>query len=243
MFLLFCIGVNPAGRFEKETPVVVAFLPNIVRNCLAEVISQAGLKQLHIAETEKYAHITFFLNGTVEEEFAGEERMIIPSPRVSAYDQTPEMSAGEIAKQAVKAIDKGKYDVILLNFANADMVGHTGNVPATVKGCEAVDKALGLLAEHTLAEGGVLMITADHGNAEEVLNLQTGERDKEHSTNPVPLLVIGKQYRGQTGPAGDPPNGDLSLLHPVGMLADVAPTMLRILGIPKPTDMTGRPLI
>lgn len=230
-------------EYEKETPVIVAFSPNVVRNCLAEVISQTGLKQLHIAETEKYAHITFFLNGTVEAEFSGEERVIIPSPRVSAYDQTPEMSAGEITKQVVTAIDKEKYDVILLNFANADMVGHTGNVPATIKSCEAIDKALGLIAEHTLAKGGVLMITADHGNAEEVLNIQTGARDKEHSTNPVPLLIIGEQYRGQTGPVGDPPNGDLSLLHPVGMLADVAPTALSILGIDEPEEMTGRALI
>lgn len=230
-------------EYEKELPVEVAYGPMVVTNCLAEVISKAGLKQFHIAETEKYAHITFFLNGTVEEAFKGEDRKIIPSPKVESYDKEPEMSAAKITKEVIKAIDSEDYDAILLNFANADMVAHTGDVKATMEGCEAVDKALGQIAEHTLAKGGVLLITADHGNGEEVLNLQTGERDKEHSTNPVPLYVIGEQYKGQTGPAGDPPNGDLSLLHPVGMLADVAPTMLSILGVKLPDDMTGRPLV
>lgn len=230
-------------EYEKEIPVTVAYPPNVVRNCLAEVISAAGLRQYHIAETEKYAHITFFLNGTIEAAFPGEERKIIPSPKVSSYDQAPEMSAAEIAKDVLKQIDSREYDVIMLNFANADMVGHTGNVEATIKGCEAVDKALGQIAEHTLAQGGVLVITADHGNGEEVINLQTGAIDKEHSTNPVLLIIIGTDYRGQTGPAGDPPDGDPSLLPPVGMLADVAPTILKILQIPQPPEMTGRPLI
>lgn len=230
-------------EYEKELPVRVAFAPNVVHNCLAEVLSGEGLKQFHIAETEKYAHITFFLNGTVEEAFAHEERKIIPSPKVASYDKEPEMSAGAIAKEVVKAIDQKKYDVILLNFANADMVAHTGDLKATIKGCETVDSALGAIADHVLAHKGVLVITADHGNAEELLNLQTNERDKEHSTNPVPLLIIGEEYRGQAGPSGDPPDGDLSLLPPVGMLADVAPTVLSILGVKKPKEMTGRALI
>lgn len=230
-------------EYEKEIPVTVAYPPNVVRNCLAEVISAAGLRQYHIAETEKYAHITFFLNGTIEAAFPGETRQIIPSPKVSSYDQAPEMSAAEIAKDVIKQIDSRAYDVIMLNFANADMVGHTGNTEATIRGCEAVDKALGQIAEHVLAQSGVLMITADHGNAEEVINLQTGAIDKEHSTNPVPLIIIGAAYRGQTGPAGDPPDGDLSLLPPVGMLADVAPTVLKFLEIPQPPEMSGRPLI
>lgn len=230
-------------EYEKEIPVTVAFPPNVVHNCLAEVLGAAGLTQFHIAETEKYAHITFFLNGTIEDPFPGEERQIVPSPRVSSYDQAPEMSAAEITKEVNKQIDAGTYDVILLNFANADMVAHTGNVLATVKGCEAVDKALGQIAEHTLAHGGALLITADHGNGEEVANLQTGEIDKEHSTNPVPLMIISNDVHGQTGPAGDPPDGDLSLLHPVGMLADVAPTILKMLEIPQPPEMTGRALV
>lgn len=230
-------------EYEKEIPVTVAYPPNVVRNCLAEVIGAAGLRQYHIAETEKYAHITFFLNGTIETAFTGEDRKIIPSPKVSSYDQAPEMSAAEIAKDVLKQIDSRAYDVIMLNFANADMVAHTGNTEATIRGCEAVDKALGQIAEHVLAQSGVLLITADHGNAEEVINLQTGAMDKEHSTNPVPFLIIGAAYRGQTGPAGDPPDGDLSLLPPVGMLADVAPTVLKILEIPQPPEMTGRPLV
>jgi 2,3-bisphosphoglycerate-independent phosphoglycerate mutase len=230
-------------EFEKDLPVVVAYPPVVVHNSLAEAVSKAGKKQFHVAETEKYAHITFFLNGTVEEPFAGEERVIVPSPKVATYSEAPEMSAAGVAKEAVKAIDNGKYDLVALNFANPDMVGHTGNVEATIKGCEAADKALGEVVEHTLAKGGVVVITADHGNAEEVINLQTGEIDKEHSTNPVPFLLISKDLQGQAGPAGDPPEGDLSLMHPVGVLADVAPTVLSLLGLDVPSEMTGTPLM
>ncbi len=231
------------AEYEKELPVTVAFPPQVVSNCLAEVISKAGLKQFHIAETEKYAHVTFFLNGTREEAFPGEDRKIIPSPKVASYDLAPEMSADEIVKETVKVIQAEQYDVIFLNFANPDMVGHTGNMEATVKGVEAVDRAIGTLAEYTMAKGGVLLITADHGNAEEVKNLQTGEIDKEHSTNSVPFMIIGEQYRGVAGPAGDPIEGDLSLMPPVGMLADVAPTILSILGLEQPPEMSGRALI
>ncbi len=230
-------------EFEKDLPVVVAYAPIVVHNSLAETISKAGKKQFHIAETEKYAHVTFFLNGTVEDPFAGEDRAIIPSPRVSTYSEDPEMSAALVAKEAIKAIDSGKYSFVVLNFANPDMVGHTGNLAATIKGCEAADKALGEVVQHTLAQGGVVVITADHGNAEEVINLQTGEIDKEHSTNPVPLLIIGKDFEGQAGLAGDPPEGDLSLMHPVGVLADVAPTVLNLMGIDQPPEMTGTPLV
>lgn len=230
-------------EYEKETPVKVAYPPQVVHNCLAEVLSGEGLTQFHVAETEKYAHITFFLNGTVEDPFKGEDRAIIPSPRVASYDKAPEMSAAEVGKSVVKSIQDGAHDVIFVNFANADMVGHTGDYDATVKGCEAIDKALGKIAEYVFAKDGVLLITADHGNAEEVANLQTGERDKEHSNNPVPLLVIGNEHKGHAGPAGDPPEGDLSLMHPVGMLADVAPTILKLLGIDKPKEMTGRSLM
>lgn len=230
-------------EYEKDLPVTAAYPPVVVTDCLAEVISKAGMKQYHIAETEKYAHITFFLNGTVEDAFKGEERKIIPSPKVASYDKAPEMSAAKITKDVLGIIDGGKYDAIMLNFANADMVAHTGDMKASIKGCEAVDKAMGQIADHVMAKGGVLLITADHGNGEEVVNIQTDERDKEHSTNPVPFYIIGKEYKGKTGPAGDPPNGDLSLLQPVGMLADVAPTMLSIMGVKQPKDMTGRTLI
>ncbi|MBT3418683.1 MAG: 2,3-bisphosphoglycerate-independent phosphoglycerate mutase [Candidatus Magasanikbacteria bacterium] len=230
-------------EYEKEIPVVVAFPPTVVHNCLAEVISNAGLTQFHVAETEKYAHITFFLNGTVEDPFPLEERSIVPSPQVATYDEAPGMSAKEITKEVLKAIDADKYDVILLNFANVDMVGHTGDLNATMKACSVVDKHLGAIADHVLAKGGVLLITADHGNAEEMVNLHTVQKDKEHSNNPVPFYIIGKEYKGQAGPAGDPPDGDLSLVHPVGVLADVAPTLLEILGVDVPPDMTGRALI
>jgi 2,3-bisphosphoglycerate-independent phosphoglycerate mutase len=230
-------------EYEKDLPVAVAFAPVVVHNCLAEVISKAGLKQLHIAETEKYAHVTFFLNGTVEEPFPGEDRVLIPSPHVSSYDQQPEMSALEIAKEAGKAIDSGKYDFIVLNIANADMVGHTGNLEAGIKACKIVDKCLGDIADHVLSQNGVMVITADHGNAEEMTNLQTGDIDKEHSTNPVPLIIVGKEFLGQAGPSGDPPEGDLSLLQPAGVLADIAPTILSLLGVAQPEDMTGAVLI
>ncbi len=230
-------------EYEKELPVIVAYPPLVIHNSLAETVSKAGKKQYHIAETEKYAHVTFFLNGTIEDPFPGEDRMIVPSPQVASYDQAPEMSALGILKEVIKAVDSSKYDLIVLNFANADMVGHTGNMAATVEACEVIDKCLGDLSEHILSKNGVLLVTGDHGNAEEVVNLQTGQMDKEHSTNPVPFLVIGKDFMGQAGPAGDPPEGDLSLLNPVGMLSDIAPTILKLMGVEQPEDMTGQPLI
>ncbi len=227
-------------EYEKGLPVKVVFPPDEVRTCLAKVLSEAGLKQLHIAETEKYAHVTFFFNGMREEEFPGEDRIIIPSPRVASYDQKPEMSATEVKNSLVKAISSQKYDFIVVNFANADMVGHTGNIEATVKAAEAVDFCVGEIANIILPLGGVLMMTADHGNAEEVANLQTGEIDKEHSTNPVPLVIAGRGFEGQ---AGGTSGRDLSLVSPVGILADVAPTILKIIGVPKPGEMTGTELI
>src|SRR5688572_14234316 len=230
-------------EYEKGTPAKIAFPPEYITTCLAKVLAEAGVKQLHIAETEKYAHVTFFLNGMREEEFPGEERVIIPSPRVSSYDQAPEMSTPKIADRIVKEIQAGNFDVIISNLANADMVGHTGKFDATMKGAEAVDTALGKIVSAALAAGGVVVITADHGNGEEVLNLQTGELDKEHSTNPVPFLVIGEQWRGQASPSGEVIGGDLSLMPPVGMLADTAPTILKLLRVPQPKEMTGSPLI
>ena len=153
------------------------------------------------------------------------------------------MSANEITKEVIKAIEADIYDAIMINFANADMVGHTGNLAATIKAVEVIDKCLGKLSDHILAKDGLLLITADHGNAEEKINLQTGEKLKEHSNNPVPFLIIGNKYKGQAGPAGDPPEGDLSLIPPVGMLADVASTMLKLMELEQPPEMTGRALI
>ncbi len=231
------------GEYEAGLPVHVVFPPTKIKNCLAEVLSNAGLVQLHIAETEKYAHVTFFMNGTREEPYPNEDREIIPSPKVPSYDQKPEMSAPEITEKVVSEIKTGNYDVIIMNFANPDMVGHTGDVAATIKGNETVDACVGKIVEAVLAADGVLFITADHGNGEEVSNLQTGDVDKEHSTNPVPFYIIGKQYEGHPGMAGDVPNGDLSFMPPIGILADVAPTMLKVLGIEQPPEMTGTPLI
>ena len=230
-------------EYEGGLPVEVALPPITLVNCLAEVISNAGLVQLHIAETEKYAHMTFFLNGTHEDPFPNEDRAIIPSPSVSSYDQQPEMSAYKLTDRVVREIKTGNYDVIIMNFANADMVGHTGNLEATIKSIEAVDECVGKIVSEVLAKDGVVLITADHGNGEEVRNLQTGGMDKEHSTNPVPFWIIGKQFEGQSGLSGDVPEGDLSLLPPVGMLADVAPTLLKIIGLEQPPEMTGTPLI
>lgn len=231
------------AEYEKGLPVEVAYPPELIQNGLAETLSKAGLVQLHIAETEKYAHVTFFFNGTREEPFAHEDRAIIPSPKVASYDQQPEMSAREMTDKVLKEIKTDNYDMIIMNFANPDMVAHTGNFEATVKAVEVVDECVGRIVDATLEKNGILFITADHGNAEEVANLQTGDMDKEHSTNPVPFWVISKLLEGQPGPSGDIPNGDLSLVPPIGMLADVAPTILAQLGIPQPPEMTGAPLI
>ena len=230
-------------EYEKDLPVIVAFPPEIISTCLAKIISDAKLKQFHIAETEKYAHMTFFFNGMREEEFSGETREIIPSPRVVSYDQKPEMSAKAIADRTVKEILAEKYDFIVLNFANPDMVGHTGYFESTVEALEAVDEQLGKIADATLAKGGVMIITADHGNAEELKNLQTGKIDKAHSTNPVPCIIVGAQYEGLSGGQIEAVGGDLSLLPPVGTLSDIAPTVLKILELKKPKEMTGVSLV
>jgi 2,3-bisphosphoglycerate-independent phosphoglycerate mutase len=231
------------AEYEKGLPVEVAFPPQVIEHCLAQVISDAGLTQLHIAETEKYAHVTFFLNGTKEDPFPGEDRVIIPSPKVASYDQAPEMSARLIADRVLSEMRENKYDFIVMNFANPDMVGHTGDLEAAKKGLAVLDECLGKIVEETLARNGRVFITADHGNAEEMKNLRTGERYKEHATNPVPFLIISKDYEGQPSIAGEVPDGDLSLMTPIGMLADVAPTILATMGLEQPPEMTGQPLI
>ncbi len=230
-------------EYEKDLPVEVAYPPQLIDVCLASVISEAGLRQLHVAETEKYAHVTFFLNGMREEEFPGEDRVIIPSPRVSTYDQAPEMSNDAVTDRVVKEISGGQYDLIVVNYASPDMVAHTGDLAATIKAHESMDRCLGRMTDAVLAVGGVFLMTADHGNSEYLINLTTGEIDKEHSTNPVPLLIVGKAYEGLRAPGGDVIGGDLSMTPPAGMLADVTPTILQILEISIPEEMTGRPLI
>ncbi len=231
------------GEYEAGLPVEVAYPPEKIQNCLAKVISDQGLTQLHIAETEKYAHVTFFLNGTFEEPFPGEDRVIIPSPKVASYDLEPAMSAGELTDRVVKEIQSGKYDLIAMNYANPDMVAHTGDLNATISAMETIDACIGRVVDVTITAGGVVFLTADHGNAEELKNLRTGDIDKEHATNPVPFLIIGKEFEGKPSLAGEVPDGDLSLMSPVGMLADVAPTILAVLGIPQPPEMTGAPLL
>lgn len=227
-------------EYEKNLPIETVFFPEKIDFPLARIISDKKLNQLHIAETEKYAHVTFFFNGAKENSFEGEDDILIPSPRVASYAQTPEMSAPEITKKAIREIAGDKYHFILVNFANPDMVSHTGNLDASEKAIEVVDKCLAKIIEAVLFKNGVALITADHGNAEELINLENGEIDKEHSTNPVPFIVVGKKWAKQEVSQEVP---DLSLITPTGVLADVAPTVLKIMGIEQPGEMTGRALI
>lgn len=215
-------------QYDKTLPnVTVAFKPVSLTNTFGEYVSRLGYKQLRIAETEKYAHVTFFFNGGVEAMYEGEDRALIPSPKVATYDLKPEMSAYEVTDEVINRIDSKKYDVIVLNFANCDMVGHTGIFEAARAAVEAVDACLGRIIPAVLAQGGVALITADHGNAEQMIDYDTGGPFTAHTTNPVPLIGIGL--------------GNAGLKE--GRLADLAPTMLDILGIEKPAEMTGESLI
>ncbi|MFH0955693.1 MAG: 2,3-bisphosphoglycerate-independent phosphoglycerate mutase [Candidatus Falkowbacteria bacterium] len=230
-------------EYEKNLPVEIVFPLEVLKNTLGEVLCNAGLKQLRIAETEKYAHVTYFFNGGCEVKSEGEDQILVSSPAVSSYDLKPEMSALEVTDKILGAIEQDSYDFILINFANPDMVGHTGNLSATIKAVETVDKCVGKIVNSVLAKGGLLFITADHGNAEGLFNMQTGMIDKEHSANPVPLLIVGKEYEGKSLSSHDAPGGDLSLIQPQGMLSDVAPTILKVMGLEKPSEMTGRSLV
>ncbi|MBI4450320.1 2,3-bisphosphoglycerate-independent phosphoglycerate mutase, partial [Candidatus Uhrbacteria bacterium] len=230
-------------EYDAGLDTEVAYPSEEIPTCLANVWSEHDLKQLHIAETEKYAHVTFFFNAMREKEFPREERILIPSPKVASYDQKPEMSARAITKRVIEEIESGKYDGVVMNYANPDMVGHTGKVKPTVEAIGVMDECLGKLEAAVTAAGGVLVITADHGNAEEVQNLQTGEIDKEHATNPVPLIVCGKEFEGKPNAELQELEWDMSLLQPAGILADVAPTVLKIMGIRQPAGMTGQSLL
>lgn len=230
-------------EYEKDLPVEIIFANDEIKNTLGEVIANNGLKQLRIAETEKYAHVTYFFNGGRETKSEGETHELVPSPPVQSYDLKPEMSAIELTDKLLKEIDKDIYDFILVNYANADMVGHTGNIEAAIKAIETADKCVGKVVKKVLEKSGVALITADHGNAESVFNMQTGTIDKEHTSNPVPLIIIGEQFEGKSLGIDDAPGGDLSLLQPQGILSDVAPTILKIMGLEKPEEMTGRALI
>lgn len=217
-----------------------AFPPKIINYPLARILSQHKLTQLHLAETEKYAHVTFFFNGGREQVYPGEDRLMAQSPNAPSYDQTPEMSAFKLIDKLIEINALDKYNFIVLNLANADMVGHTGNLPATIKAIEVVDECLGRLAKLVLEKNAVMIITADHGNAEELINLTNGEIDKEHSASPVPCLIVGHDFAELKAD-----NFNLNVLQPAGLLADIAPTILKILELPLPPadEMTGRSLI
>lgn len=230
-------------EYEKNLPVRIAFYPDHITTPIAKVVSDAGLTQLHIAETEKYAHVTFFLNGGREEPFPGEERVMVPSPRVSSYAEVPQMSAFGVRDAIIAGIEQQNYPFIVANFANADMVGHTGNLEATKQAITALDQCLGDIAKVVLQYNGTVLITADHGNAEEKFDPLTGEMSKVHTTNPVPFFIVGERW-AQLKPFWPAvPHNDLAQLRPVGVLADVAPTVLRLLSLPIPEEMTAHSLI
>jgi 2,3-bisphosphoglycerate-independent phosphoglycerate mutase len=217
--------------YEDKVPTDVAFPPQYIKSPLGEVLAEHGLHQLRMAETEKEKFVTYYMNGQKETIFPGEDHMILPSKGAKSYDQVPEMSAREIAAHMIQQIRRDTYDVIICNFANADMVAHTGNLQASIKACEVLDEVVGQIVREVLVKNGVVMITADHGNCEELINNATGEVDTEHSLYPVPLIIIGNQYLNRP------------VMLPTGILADIAPTLLSIMGIPKPENMTGRALI
>ena len=215
-------------QFEEGLNVKVAFPPEAIVNTMGEIVSKAGMTQLRIAETEKYAHVTFFFNGGVEEPYEGEDRILVPSPKVATYDLQPEMSAIEVTDKVVEAIKSRKYDFIILNYANGDMVGHTGVLEAAVKAVETVDTCVGRFVEAIREVGGEVCITADHGNADQMVDPDTGAPFTAHTTNPVPFIVVSDR---------------VSEIASDGALCDIAPTMLMLAGMEIPAEMSGKPLI
>jgi 2,3-bisphosphoglycerate-independent phosphoglycerate mutase len=216
------------AQYDETLDLPIAFPPEKLENVLGEVLSKHGLTQLHIAETEKYAHVTFFLNGGEEKSYEGEDRCLIPSPKIPTYDLKPEMSAYEVTDEVVSRIKSGKYDVIILNYANMDMVGHTGITEASIRAVEAVDNCVGRVVAALKENGGAALITSDHGNAEQMINLETGEPFTAHTSNPVKCVYFG--------------NDEIKALKN-GKLSDLAPTLLDLLEIPKPKEMTGNSLL
>lgn len=226
----FCQAIGMVEYADTLDPFLdTLFEAQMLTGILGEVVANAGLKQLRIAETEKYAHVTFFFNGGVEKEFAGEDRILVPSPKVATYDLKPEMSAYEVTDALEEAIRSQKYDVIMANYANTDMVGHTGNIDAAMKAVEAVDNCIGTLKKAIDDVGGVMLITADHGNAEQMHDEETGQAHTAHTMNPVPFVMVAKETD--------------SLKLEDGRLCDIAPTILELLSINQPADMSGVSLI
>jgi 2,3-bisphosphoglycerate-independent phosphoglycerate mutase len=224
----FAAAVGMTRYSDELAPYLgVLFAPETLDHILGQVVAEAGRTQLRTAETEKYPHVTYFLNGGQETTFPGEDRLMVPSPKVATYDLQPEMSAPELTDKVVTAIDSKKYDLIVLNYANPDMVGHTGSLPAAIKAVETVDAGLGRIAAAVEKQGGALLVTADHGNCELMRDPATGGPHTAHTTNPVPVLLMG---------------GDVTSLRE-GRLADIAPTLLELMGLPQPHEMTGHSLI
>ena len=214
-------------QYEEGMNVEIAYPPESIKNTLGSIIEQHGMTQLRIAETEKYAHVTFFFNGGVEEPYKGEDRILVPSPKVATYDLQPEMSALEVTDKVVAAIESGKYDFIILNYANGDMVGHTGVMEAAVKAVETVDACVGRFVKAAQKMGGEVCIIADHGNADRMVDHATGQPFTAHTTNPVPFICVSDRVKA----AHD------------GALCDVAPTLLTLAGMEIPPEMTGKPLV
>ena len=216
-------------NYDETMPNVhIAFKKEMIKNTLGEIVSKNGGKQLRIAETEKYAHVTFFFNGGEEKQYEGEDRILVPSPKVETYDMKPEMSAYEVTQKVVEAINSEKYNCIILNYANPDMVGHTGSLSAAIKAVEAVDECVGKVITAIESQKANLIITADHGNAEQMIDYKTGEPHTAHTTNLVPLILISERE-------------NVKLRE--GKLADIAPTLLELMGLEKPKEMTGESLI
>jgi 2,3-bisphosphoglycerate-independent phosphoglycerate mutase len=214
-------------EYDASLPAPVAFAPDTLENTLPEVLAAHGLTQLRIAETEKYAHVTFFFSGGREDRYAGEERILVPSPKVATYDLQPEMSCPEVTERLVEAIRAQRFDVIVCNLANPDMVGHTGDLRAAIRAAEAIDVALGRIRAALEAVGGEMLLTADHGNLEMMRDEATGQAHTAHTTGPVPLVYLGRRAR----------------LRADGALKDLAPSVLRLLGLPQPAQMTGHNLV
>jgi 2,3-bisphosphoglycerate-independent phosphoglycerate mutase len=220
------------GKPIVDAGAKVAYPPEVVKLPLGRVISEAGYKQLRCAESEKERFVTFYFNGQQEIAFEGEDRLIVPSPKVATYDLKPEMSSRELTEGVLAKLKAfPDYKFILINFASPDMVGHTGSIGAAVKACQVVDECLGKLYDWTMAYNGFMIVTGDHGNVEEMINNRTGEIETEHSSNPVPLITISKSLMGNPK------------ILTSGILADVAPTILKALGLEIPTTMTGRDLL
>src|SRR3989454_4067700 len=223
---VFFVGMT---QYDKNWPwLKYVIASEKLEHILAQVFAEMNLKNLRVAETEKYAHVTYFFNGGVEKPFGGEERILVPSPKVPTYDLKPEMSAEGITENVVQAIEKGAFDAVIMNFANADMVGHSGKLEAAIRAVEAVDACLGRIFQALRPRGGAWIITADHGNAETMIDPQTGGPHTYHTTNPVPFVLVTEDDKLQ--------------LRPGGSLHDIAPTLLAILGLPQPEEMTGRDL-